>query len=183
MIGEQSLDFDVYAEYDIVLSLHEEIAAILQQDSSLLEETAGDVSGWSACMQIQHICMANNMVTTGLLAIVRSELDGVRSGNVNRLGKVLLGRGVIPRGKADAPDQYKPQPGTRLETVQALFNKVDSKLVGIGNYLDDIAALSDGFDHPYFGTLPAPVWVRFMHVHTLHHLKIVRDIVAALDDT
>ncbi|NND71403.1 MAG: hypothetical protein HKN43_07475 [Rhodothermales bacterium] len=180
---QQDLEVDVYAEYSIVSTLHEEMRVILDMEPGLLTTRAASVSDWSVCMQIEHVCLANKMVTSGLLAIATSGTGASRSGNINRLGLILLGRGVIPRGKADAPDQYRPDPESNLDSVRLLFEEVNGRLHKIGEHLDSIAAIREGFEHPYFGILPAPVWIRFMHVHSLHHIKIVRDILAEVDES
>lgn len=177
MSEDNELEVDVFVEYDHVKKLHKEIESILTNSDGLLSAVAPTVSHWSPSMQLEHICLANKMVTSGLLAISTSRLEITGTGNMNRLGKVLLGRGVIPRGKAQAPDQYKPDPESSVDSVRQLFEKVDDRLTRIGDHLESIAEMTEGFDHPYFGTLPAPVWIRFMHVHSLHHMKIIHDII------
>lgn len=78
----------------------------------------------------------------------------------------------IPRGKGRAPKTVLPtdiNEGALQNQLQELSRQV---------------ALLDGLDpnqyfaHPYFGDLKLKEAIRFMEIHTRHHLKIVREILA-----
>ena len=78
----------------------------------------------------------------------------------------------IPRGKAKAPKVVIP-----TSTLDANYLKES-----IGHTYQAIAYLNDCltnqyFMHPVFGSLNKPQTIRFLTVHTNHHLKIINDIV------
>ncbi len=52
---------------------------------------------------------------------------------------------------------------------------------GLGGLLAEIERARWRIEHPYFGGLTAADWLRFMVIHTRHHLKIIADIERALD--
>jgi hypothetical protein len=85
---------------------------------------------------------------------------------------LILTVGKIPRGKAKAPRAVRPEEqDTSEEELRILVEKVRTRL--------DEALKGDSksyFDHPYFGLLDLKTSVRFMEVHTKHHLDIIRDI-------
>lgn len=129
------------------------------------------VSNWSIYQQVEHILIATNNVAKMILA--GEEPKEVKKRTL--LGYIVLTFGVIPRGKAQAPKMSIPKGVLQselldlfkeskkgIEEVEKLGKKIDSCLV-VGN-------------HPYFGGLNTKEWLRFIEVHTNHHLKIIDDI-------
>jgi hypothetical protein len=90
--------------------------------------------------------------------------------NFARLMVFLMGR--IPRGKGKAPKQVVPPADIQLADIEqqlaqarqgaADFPKLDPKAY---------------FDHPFFGMLTLKKTLRFLEIHTDHHIKIMRDIL------
>lgn len=80
--------------------------------------------------------------------------------------------GFIPRGKARAPKAIKIEEAVSLEDLKrrlkfAFENVENLKKLQKGSY----------FSHPYFGDLRLKESVRFLRIHTEHHLKICREIL------
>ncbi len=82
--------------------------------------------------------------------------------------------GRIPRGKAKAPRVVRPADDIGVEKIMLELAAV-VKLLEAYEQLDKNAH----FRHPYFKTLNKQETIKFLRLHTVHHLKIVRDILKA----
>ncbi len=78
----------------------------------------------------------------------------------------------IPRGKGRAPSRVQP-------TVE--FNEVSLQehLLKTRDSFNKLRNLEKNqfFPHPYFGNMKLKAAIKFLGIHTSHHLNIVRDIV------
>ena len=113
------------------------------------------------------------------LLVISSVIEGVKRADpaaykwqFKPLKYVVLWRGVIPRGKVGAPKLVTPGEITQ-DTLQAHIILCRQRLVELeqveaGNY----------FTHPFFGHLKKKETFRFLYVHTEHHLKIIREMLA-----
>lgn len=90
----------------------------------------------------------------------------------NLLRSVLFTFGFIPRGKAKAPKFVNSKEAISTETLYEQLNTAKNHIENI-QYLDNDAY----FIHHAFGTLSKKKTIRFLEIHTKHHLKIVRDIL------
>ena len=86
--------------------------------------------------------------------------------------RIVFTTGKIPRGKAKAPSYVRPPELVSEEDLR-------SQLLQARALMDEVAQLAEGkyIDHPIFGHLHRNDAVKFLCIHTNHHLKIVRDIV------
>ncbi len=84
---------------------------------------------------------------------------------------VLFTLGYIPRGKAKAPKIVRPP---KIITEANLLKQ----LTEAKTHVERIKTLpkTSHFKHFIFGTLSKKQTIRFLEIHTKHHLKIVRDI-------
>jgi hypothetical protein len=78
----------------------------------------------------------------------------------------------IPRGKAKAPKVVIPADEITLETLQTSLTNTYQAVA----YLKDCEELQY-FMHPFFGQLNKKQTIKFLAIHTEHHLKIIRDIL------
>lgn len=81
----------------------------------------------------------------------------------------------IPRGRGKAPKSVVP---TGIFTAESLFTEVQQLKIRI-NVLDTLNS-NQYFEHPYFGKLNLKATRKFLEIHTLHHLAIMDDIIAAV---
>ena len=127
------------------------------------------VSAWSPAEHVDH-----------LLKVTKSILDRLPSdealpGGISLMGRAVLGLRWIPRGRGRTPERLTGKHCTteelqaRLARVTAAVNAVDAAVVD--------AARIRNVPHPRFGGLTPAQALRFVTVHTEHHLKIVRDIL------
>ena len=79
---------------------------------------------------------------------------------------------TIPRGKAKAPKVVIPAENIILETLQESLKNTYQAVA----YLKDCQE-QQYFMHPFFGQLNKKQTLRFLAIHTQHHLKIIRDIL------
>ncbi|ARN76966.1 hypothetical protein BST97_02535 [Nonlabens spongiae] len=79
---------------------------------------------------------------------------------------------TIPRGKGKAPKQT-------LSAQEATHNSLLEKHASTIEEVAEIPAIDENkiFKHPLFGWMKKKETVKFITIHTHHHLKIIRDIV------
>ncbi|MDO1501835.1 DUF1569 domain-containing protein [Winogradskyella maritima] len=78
----------------------------------------------------------------------------------------------IPRGKGKSPKAVLPPEIITAEDLKKQVNYAKSEL----QHVIDLPKTAN-FKHPYFGQLNKQQTLRFLKLHTEHHLKIVRDIL------
>ena len=93
-------------------------------------------------------------------------------GDLNLGRSFLLLINKIPRGRAEAPEIVIPP-----DTIYS-----DSLYLQLATARDHIQAYESlpknaFFTHPYLGRLKKKKALRFIAIHTEHHLKIIRDIL------
>ncbi len=85
---------------------------------------------------------------------------------------IILFTGKIPRGRAKAPKTVTP-------TAKLNIQQLKDHLQTTRNLLESLPTLErkNHFDHPFFGHLNKKTTIKFLGIHTNHHLAIVRDIL------
>jgi len=126
------------------------------------------VSSWTPGEHLRHCGLA--------IAAVRRALE-TSSGAPpwtwrSWIGALVLRRGRLPRGRARAPAETVPD--------LAAAEPLEAALARAATDLERIRALpADAwFRHFALGTLRRDRALRFLAVHTEHHLRIVREILA-----
>ena len=114
------------------------------------------------------------------LIIISRILEGLKKSNPKEfkphfsLPKLLvMTTGYIPRKKAKAPKFTIPTNENFLENIDNYLNSVRENLQMIKNLPSQ-----SYIEHPYFGHLDVKQTLKFLKIHTQHHLKIARDILA-----
>jgi hypothetical protein len=152
-----------------------ELASFAALADDKLARVNDRVSLWSTGTQLEHIGIVNNRVMDNAIPGALKDLPENRAGKVLFIGRVMLFTGFIPRGKRKAPEVAVPQ-NAPLEKVRAGIARYEKCLADLEKQLDAIAASPGKFPHPILGPLSAGQWLRFLEVHTHHHIKIIRDI-------
>ncbi|MEO9531359.1 MAG: DUF1569 domain-containing protein [Crocinitomicaceae bacterium] len=90
--------------------------------------------------------------------------------NKNRFKIWLIG--YIPRGIGRSPKAFLNQEELTEEQLLAFLNRAEE-------LFEDFQKVSKNhfFTHPIFGQLNKKRTLWFLHLHTKHHLKIIRDII------
>jgi hypothetical protein len=79
---------------------------------------------------------------------------------------------TIPRGKAQAPKVVIPVEEITVDSLQESLKNTHQAIT----YLKDCEE-NQYFMHPFFGQLNKKQTIKFLAIHTEHHLKIIRDIL------
>lgn len=85
---------------------------------------------------------------------------------------VIFTKNKIPRGVAKAPKSVIPKEDYTLESLSILFGTAKDKLEEL-NKMDHQLF----FKHPSLGNLRFKQMIKFLAIHTKHHLDIIQDIV------
>jgi beta-mannanase len=120
--------------------------------------------GW----HIEHILLTMNLV---IESIHKSNPDNYkRNFNLNRFIVFTLNK--IPRGKVKAPRPVRPQEDFTTNSLIIHLEK------GKNNF-EKLSTLSANnyFEHPFMGQLNLKQTIRFIKIHTKHHLNIINEII------
>jgi hypothetical protein len=147
----------------------ERLAELLAEEPDATRLRAERVSGWSVAEQLDHV-----------LRIVEAQLERlaerrVAKRGINLVGRIILGVGRIPRGVGKSPAPVRGTAKSRAE-LRAALAAARARLATLSA---DAALWGDPrplAGHPYFGGLTPRQVLRFLEVHTDHHLRIVADI-------
>ncbi|WP_379966351.1 DUF1569 domain-containing protein [Epilithonimonas sp. UC225_85] len=85
---------------------------------------------------------------------------------------VFLNFGLIPRGKIRAPKQFFPLETPTMESILKLMNLAKERLEATKNLPE-----KSFITHPFLGDFDKKTTLRFLWLHSNHHLKIVDDIL------
>ncbi len=110
-------------------------------------------------------------VVNGILGVLEKNPNPDKK-PLKLFGRLFLFFGFIPRGKGTAPKVVRPPEHILLVDIEKQLDEAKTK----ANQLHQIAE-SAIFTHPYFGSLSKKQSIRFVEVHTKHHLKIIDDIL------
>ena len=132
-----------------------------------LEDYNPTVSKSNVGWHIEHILLTNKMI---IEAVEKSNpADYTWSFKLPRI--VVFTMNKIPRGRAKAPKVVVPKTydeQTLLEHLKIVTLKIQ-----------EIEKISPDkyFDHPFFGNLRLNMTIKFLEIHTKHHLEIINDII------
>lgn len=98
--------------------------------------------------------------------------------NFNPLRILVFTTGKLARGKGKAPDFTKPPATIRTEDIRSQLDTARQNLSAIPQMAE-----RSHFRHPAFGVLHRDRAIRFLAIHTQHHLSIVDDILAGCSGT
>ncbi len=136
----------------------------------MLTNKKTSVSAWSVGEQLHHTLLVNESILTKIMAN-----ESVEGKPTTLIGRIILFLGVIPRGKGKAPKIFVTKQLTEKE-VNTLITQQLTTIAILKNI--DNTTLQCSFPHPYFGLLTTKQWLRFIQIHTNHHVKIIRDIMS-----
>ena len=125
--------------------------------------SAGSI-GW----HIEHCLLTIDIVIEALRQSVPEEYQP----KFHLWKNIVMTSKIIPRGRAKAPRSVRP--ANDLST-ESLFRHV----VNCRGQLNVFKTLERNhhFLHPYFGQMNSNQAVKFLRIHTRHHLKIIKEIV------
>ena len=174
-------DFDPQTDFEQVRRSSLEFQSLIDRLGSRLNTKAPGVSDWSSAQHLFHVTLATDLGLANVLSLLRGKGILIRpDGELHPDTRAVLLADGIPRGQADAPRMVLP--GDLVEAAQIV-----TEVKNVGHSLDAIdpmrAALPEcpgWIKHQVLGPLQAKHWLRFCNLHAEHHLKIIREIEAAL---
>jgi len=153
------------------------IVAGLSRDQEACGLIAPKISGWTIQQHLEHLWRSDRMIVDWLGRVGEGSVTTDGSGfTVPGLAVIWLGR--IPRGRGRAPEVTRPAGTTPTEVAEG-FEALRLHVERLGDVLDRIAGSSTTRRHPALGCYTAAQWLRFAHIHHLHHRSIIEDIRAA----
>ncbi len=158
---------------------YDRLAEALTLPDGLLQQTAPAVSAWSVANQLHHIASATGLMLVGISRIARQAPPATETGRINTMGRAVLLRGRFPRGKGKAPARTVPPDQVTREELTRAISRSRKAFDGLGGSLDQAAASDWKVEHPYFGMLNVPQWLKLAIVHADHHFLIIDDIQSA----
>jgi len=127
------------------------------------------ISKGSVAWHIEHSLLTINLIIN---ALIQSNPKNFKW-KFSFIRMVVLLMKKIPRGKVKSPKVVLPQENISNESlVRHLLLTKDSIM--------NLESLSKDkyFTHPYFGDLKLNQTIRFLEIHTQHHLEIIEDIIS-----
>ncbi len=146
---------------DILLN---ELEAHLSNHEAMNLQVSQSTVGW----QIEHSLLTIN----GIVGAVQKSNPKDYKWKFSLMKIIILATKKIPRGKAKAPIIVVPKADITFADLQQHLAKARETIKGLETVSKD-----QFFDHPYFGNLKKKQTIRFLEIHTNHHLKIIRDII------
>lgn len=90
----------------------------------------------------------------------------------NKIRLLIFTKGSIPRGKGKAPKRVLPKDVITIEEIQQQIAEAKQLVVMITSLPE-----KSYFSHPLFGMLKRDKCIKFLGMHTHHHLTIINDII------
>ena len=126
------------------------------------------ISTGSVGWHIEHCLLVINSVIDAL----GKSIPGTHKNTfaINRSFVMITGN--IPRGKVKAPTAVQPGPVIDIAALQEHILHSKEKLKVLRHLSSD-----HYFKHPFLGDFKLRPALRFINIHTKHHLKIMHDII------
>jgi Protein of unknown function (DUF1569) len=139
----------------------------LEQYVANAETTNISISTGSVGWHVEHSFL---VIIKIISAVINSDATQFNQ-RFNFVRSIIFFTKKMPRGKAKAPKGVQAQGATIIELQQMLIKTIE-KIAALEN-----ATTKQYFQHPYFGNLNKKQTIRFLEIHTNHHLKIIKDIL------
>lgn len=161
------------------LGLLQGIARIrdLAEDEVACAARAKEISDWGVQLHLEHLFLAESGILRFLEGVVYSAAPETAEGGPSTRGYIVLQSGFIPRGKGNAPKRTIPS-GLSIEEIRDGFRDIEARYQSLEQHLGTLDAHKGTLAHPLLGHFNAAQWLRFAHVHHVHHQKIIDDILS-----
>lgn len=147
--------------------------------AALMQPTPG-ISNWCIGEQLNHVVLANDLSVRNAATVVKGSGMLLREPtNRDAEGLAILARGRFPRGQAEAPRFVRPPKDVDVALCLRMLGEVEAELAHVADKRATLLAETRCVPHQTLGDLTGAEWIRFARGHTVHHLLIVRDQLAA----
>ncbi len=127
-----------------------------------------DVSKVDVAWHLDHMLKTVNEICKALEASDPAEFES----SISLPRTMSLTMNFIPRGRAQSPSVVRPPDSISTADIQSQLSEARERVAKVFELDEKVH-----FKHPVFGTIARGHSLRFIEVHTNHHLKIVRDII------
>ena len=140
----------------------------IEQHIPFHEAERQSVSSASVGWHLEH-CM---LVLNGVVRTIEASSPNEYKFQWKPIRCVIMTVKKIPRGKGRAPSRVQP-------TVEFNEASLREHLLRTREAIKKLNSLGRNqfFSHPYFGNMKLKAAIKFLGIHTTHHLSIVHDIV------
>ena len=129
------------------------------------------ISAWSPAEHLDHMYK----VSMSIVRRINDEEAKPSRRGINLMGRVILLLGWIPRGQGKTPERLSGAICTGAH-IEAALGRLEQALDTLP--LDAVdASRSPIVPHPLFGGLTPSQALRFIVIHTKHHLRIIDEIL------
>jgi hypothetical protein len=141
---------------------------LLESKISDYEKVNTSISTSSVGWHVEHTLLVLINVTE---RIKNSKPEEFKA-NFNFVRTIVFTLNKIPRGKGKAPKPVQPNMNITLESIKAKLQLAKEKV-------NELYKLDKNkhFVHPYFGNVKLNGCIKFLGIHTEHHIKIIEDII------
>ena len=158
-------------------STGEELSLALEYHAEFRRQVMGAVPSdvsvdgrWTPLQHGHHIAISHIAVAK---TIVRLAERGTRRGRTPDAERVsLLERFVFPYTPFTPPGM-EPANDPARDEVEALLEETEHYLRDLDRIATSIESATATLPHPYYGALTPLLWLRFVSVHTAHHLELL----------
>jgi hypothetical protein len=119
--------------------------------------------GW----HIEHSLLTINLIVD---TVKRSDPKDYKW-SFNLWRTIIMITRKIPRGRARSPKMVRPTETFNADTLRDHVNKTRQQV-----RILETCVPNNYFVHPYFNKLNLRSTIKFLEIHTNHHLKIIKDI-------
>ncbi|WP_430408275.1 DinB family protein [Kordia sp.] len=149
--------------YNLKVKLNEVASYIALRDTINLE-----VSEASVAWHMDHIYL---MVDQLHKALKYSDESNYKA-EPNKTRDYVFTSNTLPRGRVTAPESVRPAENVTINTLKAHYNEALATVEKL-----PMLAEKKHFNHPILGTMNRDETIKFLTIHTEHHLKIIREIL------
>lgn len=140
----------------------------LENKLPFAEQTNAAVSQVTVGWHVEHSLLA----LIKMISAVEHSNPADYKWKFNLRRSVVLALGKIPRGRAKVPDSVKPGEAIDMANITGLIEKAKQKAA-----LFEKLSHDKFFTHPVFGDVQVKQARSIIAIHTLHHIKIINDII------
>jgi hypothetical protein len=140
-----------------------ELETKISKQNVFSEEVSKSNIGW----HIEHTLLTTNLIIEEVKKSNPSDFKW--SFKLPRL--LVFAMNKIPRGRANSPKVVVPKTFNE-KTLKEHLQIAKSKIQNLENISSD-----KYFNHPFLGNLKLAKTIKFLEIHTNHHLEIINDIL------
>jgi len=129
-----------------------------------------ELSAWTIGMHVEHTAKVIHRISNALAA----STSPAPKAKWSLARFFVLTSGRIPRGKGKAPEPTIPNHALSGEELLKMLDEAQRSVL-IAEKVDR----GCWFTHPRFGVLKRDQALRFVRIHTRHHLQIIKEIAQA----